>query len=167
MAVELPEWYTDPGYVDVEKLIVDLFKWLLPDFGPKNIGTIIPEGWYTPWEGEPEPLIRVWRMPGNALEQIPVDHALVDIATLSRSRQDSWKLNGFVRDVMHEIVGVKIPMRDGGQKVLNKCEEWVGPSQRPEQFVDDKFIPTTFLLSVDRKRILPDYKKILNNLPRP
>jgi hypothetical protein len=173
VALELPDWYSDPGYIDVEALFVDLFKWLLPGFTNEQIGTVIPDGWYTPWEGEPKPLIRVWRRPGNADDQLPIDHALVNIATLSRSRQDSWKLNGFVRDVMHEIVGVKIPRRNEQRQwtqektVINTCQEWVGSTQLPEQFVDDKFVPTTFNVSVDRKKMIPDYKKILNALPRP
>jgi hypothetical protein len=163
MSVDLPDWYTVPGYHDVEQLFVDYFSWINPTV---YVGTVIPSGWWTP-DSAPAPLIRVWRLPGRADPQLREDESVVNIATLSRSRQDSWKLSGFVRDAMRAAPGVKIPRGDGTKTVVDAVSEWVGPSQIPEQFIDDKFIPITFRVSLGMRRIVPDYHKIIANLPTP
>lgn len=167
MALILPEWYTVPGFHDVEKLIVDFFDWVTST--NVYVCTMIPENWWSPDDplGKPEPLIRVWRMPGRADPQLPEDEALVNIATLSRSRQESWELNGFVRDMMRALPGIKVPREDGSKTVVDTVSEWVGPSQMPEAFIDDKFIPTTFRMSLGMRRIKPDYHKELLKLPTP
>lgn len=168
MTLVLPEWYTTPGFHDVEKLLVDFYQWILPGM---YVGSLIPDDWWSPDAPDslPETVIRVWRMPGRADPQIPEDEALVNIAALSRSRQESWRLNGFIRDTMRVLPGIKIPRSDGDPKftVVDSVSEWVGPSQRPEAFVDDKFVDTTFRICLGMRRIKPDYHKTLTQLPTP
>ena len=167
MTEDLPDWYTVPGFHDVEQLFVDYFEWINPNV---YVGTAIPSGWWSPDvdpDSLPKAVIRVWRQPGRADPQIPEDEALVNIAALSRNRQRSWRLNGFVRDTMREVPGIKIPRADGSKTVVDTVSEWVGPSLLPEQFVDDKFVPTSFRVSLGMKRIKPDYHKIIANLPTP
>jgi hypothetical protein len=167
MTLNLPEWYTTPGFHDVEKLILDYFDWILPTV---YCGTAIPDGWWSPDVDPsklPEAVLRVWRMPGRADPQIPEDEALVNIAALSRNRQESWRLNGFVRDVMRVLPGLKVPRAEGGVTVVDTVSEWVGPSQRPEAFIDDKFVDTTFRLSLGMRRIKPDYRQVIKTLPTP
>lgn len=161
MALELPDWYKG-GFLDVEELICDLFSWLLGDEIP--VVTWLIEDYYL----NPRPVIRVHRAMGKAVDGMPFDHAVVQIGVLSRSRKDSWELIGFVRHVMAACSGgFKVPRQDGTHTQINSVEEWVGPVQALDEFVDDKFVSVNYRILVrEPRRISPDYyRQIINNLP--
>ncbi|ATN93984.1 tail terminator [Mycobacterium phage Kumao] len=161
----LPDWY-DGGYLDVEDVICEYFSWLLGD--RVYVCTWLPEDWYDPTSGQgTEPTLRIWRQPGRADGSLRTDESLVQIAAITRRRSDSWRLSDFVRRMMDDevICGLGIPYK-GKTVRLGSCEEWLGPQQVPEQFIDDKFIPVTFKLQVREPRGLPNYRQIVQSLPR-
>jgi len=161
MTLELPSWWQG-GFVDVEALICDLFTWLLGDTIP--VVTWLVEDYYQ----NPRPVIRVHRAAGKAVDGLPFDHAVVSIGVLSQSRRDSWELIGFVRHVMAACSGgFKVPREDGTHTQINSVEEWAGPVQAMDEFVDDKFVSVNYRILVrEARQFSPDYyRRILNNLP--
>ncbi|MFM8798895.1 MAG: hypothetical protein ACKODT_08055 [Fluviibacter sp.] len=159
--MNLPDWFKG-GFVDVEELICDLFSWLLGNDIP--VVTWLVEDYYL----NPRPVIRVHRATGRAVDGMPFDHAVVQIGVLSRSRQDSWELISFVRHVMAACSGgFKVPRQDGTKTQINSVEEWVGPVQALDEFVDDKFVSVNYRILVrEPRRESPDYyRQIMNNLP--
>lgn len=161
MSLNLPSWYKG-GFVDVEDLLCDLFDWLLGDEIP--VVTWLVEDYYL----NPRPVIRVHRAAGRALDGMPFDHAVVQIGVLSQSRRDSWELIGFVRHVMAACSGgLKVPRQNGTFTQINSVEEWVGPVQALDEFVDDRFVSVNYRILVREPRLVsPDYyRQILNNLP--
>lgn len=172
MALQLPEWYTDSD-VDVERLIVNYFRWIIngtlddvPPPGGVGVDTWLPDGWYTPWGATaPQPFLRVWRQPGAFDASTDSDNAVVQVASLSQSRHDSWKLSRFVRRAMLALDegAVKIPY-EGGVQTVKKVTDYVGPQQIPETSIDDKFIPETFRVRVRMPRDLDDERDYLASI---
>src|ERR1700709_374884 len=95
--LELPDWY-EGGYTDAEDLVSQYFRWRLGD--RVYICTWLPPGHYVLSPGEEvggtQPPLRVWRQPGKSDEDTRVDTALVQIAAITPTRQESWKLVEFV-----------------------------------------------------------------------
>jgi hypothetical protein len=161
MALSLPPWYKG-GFIDVEDLLCDLFIWLLGEEIP--VVTWLVEDYYV----NPRPVIRVHRAAGKAVDGMPFDHAVVQIGVLSQSRQDSWQLAEFVRQVMAACSGgFKVPRQDGTVTQINSVEEWAGPVQALDEYVDDKFISINYRILVRNPRsVSPDYyRQIMNTLP--
>lgn len=162
MTLQLPSWWQG-GFEDVEDLLCDLFTWLLGDTIP--VVTWLVEDYYQ----NPRPVIRVHRAAGKAVDGLPFDHAIVSIGVLSQSRKDSWELIGFVRHVMAACQGgFKVPRPDGTHTQISSVEEWAGPVQAMDEFVDDKFVSVNYRILVrdGNRRFSPDYyRQILNTLP--
>lgn len=162
MAVTLPSWY-EGGFVDVEDMLCDLFEWVLNN-DEIPVVTWLVEDYYV----NPRPVIRVHRSSGRAIEGMPFDHAVVQIGVMSQSRKDSWELIGFVRSVMAACSGgFKVPRKDGTYTQINSVEEWVGPIQALDEYVDDRFVSANYRVLVRESRMKsPDfYRQIMNNLP--
>lgn len=161
MALTLPSWWQG-GFVDVEALLCDLFEWLLGEEIP--VVTWLTEDYYD----DPRPVIRVHRAAGKALDGLPFDHAVVQIGVLSQSRRDSWELIHFVRHVMAACSGgFKVPRPDGTHTQINSVEEWAGPVQAMDEFIDDRFVSVNYRVLVrESRRHSPDYyRRIIENLP--
>ena len=161
MSLVLPSWYRG-GFIDVEELLCDLFSWLLGSTIP--VVTWLIEDYYT----DPRPVIRVHRAAGQAMDGMPFDYAIVQIGVLSQSRHDSWELMGFVRHVMAACSGgFKVPRLDGTFTQIQSVEEWAGPVQAMDEFVDDRFVSANYRVLVREPRGLsPDYyRQVLDNLP--
>lgn len=167
--LELPDWY-EGGYPDAEKLVENYFRQILGD--SVYICTWLPQGHYelTPGEevGGTQPTLRVWRQPGKSDPDLRADDALVQIAAITPTRHESWKLIEFVRRMMEHdnCVGIPVDMPDGETTSISKSEEWMGPQLVPERLVDEKFIPVTFKIRLREPVGLPNYRKILNTLTR-
>jgi len=87
---------------------------------------------------------------------------------LSQSRRDSWQLIGFVRHAMAACSGgFKVPRQDGTFTQINSVEEWAGPVQALDEYVDDKFISVNYRILVREPRLQTSdyYRQIMNNLP--
>lgn len=161
----LPAWFV-PGYQDVEDLVCDYFDWITA--GSVKTYTWLPSGYYDPSEGKgTEPTLRIWRQPGKADSSLRTDECLVQVACITKKRSSTWQLVEFVRRMMDdEVIGLlPIPRKDGTVSKILACEEWLGPQQVPEQYIDDKFVPVTFKLCTREARLLPDYRQILKSLP--
>lgn len=166
MTLTLPDWY-DGGYEDVEALVCDLFSWLLPDV---PVSTWLLDGWYE----NPEPCLIIHRSTGRRDEDLPQDYATVEIAALARTRSDAWELLGFVRSVMNALQGgFKVPrsfFRENGERARTQVmsvEEWAGPIQSSDEFIDDRCVTANYRVLVRENRFRsPDYyRQILTNLP--
>lgn len=167
--LELPDWF-EGGNVDAEELISSYLQWLLGE--SVYVCTWLPPGHYVLSPGEEvggtQPTLRVWRQPGKAVPDLRRDETLVQIAAITPTRKESWQLIDFVRRLMeHDVVaGFPIILPDGSKAAVAAAEEWMGPQLVPEQVVDEKFIPVTFKIGLREPVGLPNYRKIINSLPR-
>ncbi|MBB5167206.1 hypothetical protein [Mycobacterium sp. AZCC_0083] len=167
--LELPDWY-EGGYTDAEDLVCQYFRWLLGD--KVFVCTWLPEGHYVLSPGQPvggtQPTLRVWRQPGKSDEDTRIDFALVQIAAITPTRKESWELIEFIRRMLEEPVckGVEVVLSDGTSSSIKSSAEWLGPQLIPERLVDEKFIPVTFKIGLRESESLPNYRKVLNTLPR-
>lgn len=161
MSLDLPDWFKG-GFVDVEDLLCDFFSWLLGPDVP--VVTWLTEDYYI----DPKPVLRVHRAGGKAVDGLPFEYAVVQIGVLSQSRHDSWQLIHFVRHVMAACSGgFKVPRQDGTRTQINSVEEWAGPVQALDEYIDDRFVSVNYRILVREPRdISPDYyRRIMNNLP--
>lgn len=167
--LQLPEWF-EGGFIDSEELIMSYFEWLLGS--EVFVCTWLPAGHYTLTEpdeiGGTQPTLRVWRQPGKSDPDLRRDQALVQIAAITPTRKESWELVDFVRRMMEDdvLAGFPIPLPDNEKYSFSKSEEWSGPQLVPERVVDEKFIPVTFKLGLREPHGLPNYRQVLNNLPK-
>ncbi|QNJ56830.1 tail terminator [Mycobacterium phage Reindeer] len=166
--LELPEWY-EGGFVDAEELVMSYFRRLLGD--RVFLCTWLPQGHYVLSPGEKvggtQPTLRIWRQPGRFDPTLRRDEALVQIAAITPTRYESWRLIDFVRCMLdHDVcVGFPVTLPDGETTSMHSSEEWQGPQLVPERLVDEKFIPVTFKIGIREPFDLPNYRKILNALP--
>ena len=167
--LELPDWFVG-GNIDAEELVMSYFRWLLGD--RVYICTWLPPNHYVLSPGEEvggtQPTLRVWRQPGKADPDLRRDQVLIQIAAITPTRKESWQLIDFVRRMLeHDVVsGTKIVLPDGSSTSVASSEEWLGPQLVPERMVDEKFIPVTFKLGLREPIDLPNYRRVLNSLPR-
>ena len=161
MTLVLPEWYKRE-FVDVEGLFHDYFQLLLPDVA---IYSWLPNNYYEPGGLGTEPTLRIWRQPGGRDVELRTDEALIQIAAISDSAATSWELIEFCMTMMDVLNGgFKIPQADGTRQGVREVSVHVGPQQIPEFPIDEKFVPMTWKVTVRGKRLLPDYRPILDSL---
>jgi len=165
--LQLPAWFHG-GNVDAEDLVCSYFEWLLGS--NVYVCTWLPPGHYVLTPGEPvggtQPTLRVWRQPGKADPDIRRDEAIVQIAAITPTRQESWQLIDFVRTMMDDdvCVGLPITLSDGSKSTIARSEEWLGPQLVPERVVDEKFIPVTFKVGIREKPGRTNYRTTINSL---
>lgn len=155
-----PAWYKGGG-PDVERVVRDLFaslvtnvkvvSWLPPDYAQ----TLATGGAF----------LRVFRQGGryNVDTRNWVDEARVQFAALSATRDESWELIEFVRQVLYAYWGggnVVVPS-NGTRAFIQTMGEVTGPQLMPEQMRDERLVPITFDVFVDRPRGLPIYRESL------
>ena len=162
-----PPWYQG-GFVDTERLLIDYFGGLLD-----NVECL---SWFPPekvvLEQIQEPTnkiyLRIFRSGGRIIRQQSsqteskgsVDQAHVQFAAMSASRDLSWEVIEFVRQVMYCYL-------EGGGRIdtatlyaVIRCNgEIVGPVLTPESFRDQRLVPVTFELEVQRRKGLPSFAK--------
>lgn len=161
--LQLPDWFAG-GFVDVEDLVCNYFEIICPNV---YVCTWLPPGHYELSPGEPvggtQPTLRVWRQPGKHDPDLRRDEALVQIAAITPTRQESWQLIDFVRRTMSDdvVVGLPIPLTEGGKGSIATSTEWLGPQLIPERVVDEKFVPVTYKLGIRERGGLPHYRKII------
>lgn len=156
-----PAWYQG-GFVDIERLLSDWFSPLIPGvtcltwFPPENevleniqAGTIY---------------LRMFRSGGrivfNEDGEAEVDRPHVQFAAMSASRDLSWEVIEFVRNVLYAFAGGGGRMQTATLYAVIKCRgEIVGPALTPEAFRDQRLVPITFELDVQRRKGLPSFSK--------
>lgn len=150
-----PVWYAG-GCPDAERVLKDLFTGLLT--GVAVVAWLPPDYATTLQSGTA--FLRVFRMGGslNVDNKNWVDQTRIQIAALSASRDESWALIEFVRQVLYSF-------RDGGHvqgsgttTFIQVEGELTGPQLIPEQMRDERLVPVTFEIHLDRPRGLPNYR---------
>jgi hypothetical protein len=167
--LDLPDWYdTDnPTYEDIEAIVCDLFEWIAPEI---TTVTWLPDDWYE----APYPILVVHRAAGRTDGDFPHDYATVQVAAQARTRQEAWELLTFVRVIMQGVSGgFMVPrsfFKENGERVRTQVmsvEEWAGPIQGADDFVDDRRVTANYRVLVRENRFRsPDYyRQIMQNLP--
>jgi hypothetical protein len=156
-----PPWY-EGGFVDIEWLLMDYFggllsgvtclTWLPPEkeaLEQIQLGTIY---------------LRIFRSGGRIVRgeanEGSVDRAHVQFATYSASRDLSWEVIEFVRQVLYCFDRGGSRMQTASQYAVITCNgEIVGPALVPEAFRDPRLVPVTFELESQRRKGLPSFDK--------
>ena len=154
-----PAWYQG-GCPDVERVVRDLFTPLLINVSvcswvPPDCASQLTAG---------NAFLRVFRTGGriNVENRAWVDEARIQIAALSASRDDSWALIEFVRQVLYAYRNGGHVISEGRKVFIAVPGEVVGPQLVPEQFRDERLVPVTFDVETNRRKGLPDYRTALN-----
>ncbi len=150
-SIEFPDWYEDT-FVDVESMLIDLFSRLLPGV---ECGCWSADDWLD--EPEPHPQLLFFRLPGVRVDYDRFsDVCHVQVAAISPSRDDSWRLIDFVRSVILPMQGFRIEMADGFTATVWVSDDVSGPELlTPEQQIDNRVVTAVFYLRVglrSRKR---------------
>lgn len=177
MSVAYPAWWRG-GRWDVERLVGSLF--MFADNGAaQGLTGVTVEPWNTwvqiapddreAWLAQGNAYLLAHRMGGSVSRRKEqwVDVSIVTIAAMTQSRDASNELMAYVTDVLVEFdeggdVAMQKPHRSGAASAfLTVPGEIVGPQLLPEQVGDDRLIPATWELHVDRPRGLPNSREHL------
>lgn len=149
MSITLPDWYQG-GYPDIEKLVRTLFQPMMPDI---SVVSWLPKpSVYEDVLKNSEGFLRCYRTGGSVNRPEKRDEPRVQFAALTRSRDDSWELIEFVRQVL-EAFGEgngSTKVVPGTSTMLGCPGEVVGPQLIPELLQDDRLVPVTFELWTKR-----------------
>lgn len=104
--------------------------------------------------------LRTFRVGGAVNFEQNRDEPRVQFAALTGSRDESWELIGFVREVLgaywrHAAVVPGTPYK------LSTVGEIVGPQLIPELLQDDRLVPVTFEFHTWKPKGLPNYRQAL------
>jgi hypothetical protein len=154
MTLVLPGWY-DPTKAspDVERDILrPLFQ---PHLSNTHVVSWIPKP--TVYQAELEAgnvYLRTYRTGGAWNDEERRDEPRVQLAALTTSRDESWQLIGFVRDILRCFV-LESGVVNGFK--LSVAGEVAGPQLIPELLQDDRLVPITVQLYTWPKGLL-DYR---------
>lgn len=164
--ITFPDWYAG-GYPDIEMLMQVLFQPLLGtsqntdgSWNPTYVVTYLPNpAIYNPWLDSGNAYLRAYRIGGAFNDAEKRDEPRVALAALTRSRDTSWYLIEFVRQVLvcYERGGA---VAGAPGVTLYYAGEVVGPQQTPEIIQDDRLVQITVGLQT-KKPGLPHYKSFL------
>lgn len=154
-----PAWYQG-GCPDVESVMRDLFGALLTNV--EVVAWIPPD--YATTLSQGKAILRVFRLGGqiNVENKAWVDETRVQFAALSASRDDSWHLIEFVRQVLYAFRDGGTVTGTGSSAFIVVPGEVVGPQLIPDQMRDERLVPVTFEVHTDRPKGLPNYRESLN-----
>lgn len=167
--LHFPDWY-EGGYPDIEILMQLLFQPLLgtaqiPDangnlaWSPTYVVSWLPNpDVYNPWLDSGNAYLRAYRMGGGINYDQRRDQPRVALAALTRSRDTSWYLMEFVRQVLNGYQN-GAPVAGATGITLWMAGELAGPQQIPEIIQDDRLVQTT--VELQTRRPIPDYKRFL------
>ena len=156
-----PAFY-EGGFVDIERLLMEFFDALLSGV------TVLT--WF-PTENEVLTNIqagtiylRIFRSGGRIVfdedGEAEVDRAHVQFAAMSASRDLSWEVIEFVRNMLYAYYRGGARMQGATLYSVIKCRgEIVGPALTAEAFRDQRLVPITFELDVQRRKGLPSFSK--------
>jgi hypothetical protein len=159
--VEFPDWYQG-SFEDAELLVMDLLQPHLNTITPQGYAcTRLPENY-----GDVLPIVRVYRQGGSLdIEQL-TDGAQVQLGVIGRSREESWAVLGFCREILRAYKrGGTVARLGGGKSHILSTAEMLGPQQIPELNPDFRLVPATFEVVTRYPRGLPDYERVLKSLP--
>lgn len=156
---QFPPWWKG-GFVDIERLLMEWFGAMLP--GVTMMSWLPPETQVLENIQTGTIYLRVFRSGGQIVfdrdGQAEVDRVHVQFAAMSMSRDLSWEVIEFVRNMLYTFY------RGGGRMlgvtryaVITNRGEILGPSLTPEAFRDARLVPITFELDVQRRKGLPSF----------
>lgn len=156
MSLTLPGWWQG-GFPNIENLLKQFFT---PFLGANTAATY----WLPPQEVYEEQLaagngyLRLYRTGGKINREQNRDEPKVQFAALTRSRDESWELIEFARQVGESFTKTGIV----GTTKLQCTGEVVGPQLIPELFRDDRLVPVTLEFYTWRARdFTPEYRQAL------
>lgn len=171
--ITYPTWWRG-GAPDVERTLKDLFT------HPENVAAqglsgVDVRSWLpTPdvasqWLADDNGYLRVYRTGGRIDRTVYpwVDETQVQIAAWCSSRDASWDLIEYVREMLLAytdggLVKRSTPTRSGlNTTYIRVPGELLGPELIPELILDDKLVLVTFEIHTDRPKSLPDYRELL------
>lgn len=137
----LPAWW-EGGFPNIDQLLTTLFQPLLTDVAvvswmPKKVDR---DAQLSAGRG----YLRIFRTGGAINYDQKRDEPKVQLAALTPSRDASWDLIEFARTGVLEAFMSAASVVPGTIHKLQCSGEVVGPQLIPEQFWDDKLVPSTF-----------------------
>jgi hypothetical protein len=165
-----PSWYQG-GNPDAEMLMQVLFQPLLgttqvsdannqPAMAPTYVVTYLPNpDVYDAWLAEGYAYLRAYRMGGAYNFDQNRDEPRVALAALTQSRDTSWYLIEFVRQVLNAYES-GAPVAGATGVTLTMAGEVGGPQLIPEIIQDDRLVQITVGLHTKQAGI-PKYKTFL------
>lgn len=129
---------------------VEVVSWVPPDYASQLASGIA--------------YLRIFRLGGriNVDSKSWVDETRVQFAALSASRDDSWHLIEFVRQILYAFRFGGAVIGSASTAFIVVDGEVVGPQLIPEQMRDERLVPVTFEVHVDRPKGLPNYRQELS-----
>lgn len=151
-----PSWYRG-GWVDVERLLIEFFGELLT--GVTTLTWLPPEKTVLEDIQNGTIYLRIFRTGGRIIrdqDSGDIDRTHVQFAAISASRDLSWEVIEFVRNVLYSFDRGGSRMKTTGLYAVISCNgEIVGPALTAEAFRDPRLVPVTFELDVQRRKGLP------------
>lgn len=154
--ITFPAWYHG-GYPDIEKLLTNYFQ---PMLSVSVVSWLPKPKVYEDVLSNGEGFLRIYRTGGRINREEKRDEPKVQFAALTRSRDDSWALVEFVRQVFEAGFhkGAIVPTT---VHTLTAVGEAVGPQLIPELLQDDRLVPITYELHVQKPAGLDKYRQAL------
>lgn len=155
--ITYPDWYKG-GYPDAEKLMETLFTPL--------ISGVTPVKWL-PKESVIESTLqagggylRIYRTGGRIDFENQRDEPNVQFVAMTMSRDKSWELIEFVRQVLAQYVE-RAGVVPGTTDKLGCSGELLGPNLTPGEMRDERLVPATFTLQTWGPGGLDKYRQAL------
>jgi hypothetical protein len=138
VSIGFPVWWQG-GYPDIEKLMRALFQPLLTNV--EVVSWLPKPDVYETQLSAGKGYLRCYRTGGKINRDQNRDEPKVQLAALTRHRDDSWELIEFARQVGEAFIrGALVP---GTPTQLECSGEVVGPQLIPELIADDRLVPIT------------------------
>ena len=172
MTVVYPSWWRG-GRWYMERLLADLFT-VQDNIAAQGLDKVKVEPFLTKnsdreqWLTSGGAWLLVHRRGGSGDPEPGIDKAIMEIAALTRSGDESHELIAYAADVFDGYgrdggtVHRSKPHRSGlSTTFMTVPGEVVGPQLIPERMRDDRYVSTTWMINADRPRGLPNYRELL------
>jgi len=157
MAITYPPWYKG-GFPDVEVLLETLFM--------PMISGVTPVHWF-PTEDIIETTLNagngylsIYRTGGKINHDQNRDEPNVQFVALTKSRDESWKLIEFIRQVLSKFEESEAVV-PGTNNQLGCLGEILGPQLTRAEMRDERIVPVTFTLLTRKPGGLGNYHEAL------
>lgn len=109
------------------------------------------------------PVVRFYRGGGATDLGKLRDPASVQVGVIASTRDDSWEILDYIRQVMLALprAGGMVRRRDGSWTLVSGVGELVGPEMIPELNPDDRLVVHTLAVDCRLPRDVPDYGPIV------
>ncbi len=140
--ITYPDWYHG-GFPDAEVLMETLFTPLLSGVTP--VKWLPAESVIESTLKSGDGYLRIYRTGGRINFEQNRDEPNVQFVAMTKSRDESWRLIEFVRQVLSQFVK-QSALVPGTTHVLGCAGELLGPNLTPGEMRDERLVPATFTL---------------------